>query len=179
MTLITCTRLLGFDAGHRVHEHESKCAHLHGHRYTAELTASGNLDRLGRVVDFGVLKRLVGAWIDDHWDHGFIVWQHDPLVEVLQELHVRESLGETDDEVSEPIRQKLFLLPENPTAENLAAYLLEIVCPQLLEGTGVRVVHVRLWETPNCYADAALTKLRDNETTFKPGDDVDPRLTLF
>src|SRR5262249_14498003 len=54
---VTCTRLLQFDAGHRVYQHEGKCANLHGHRYTAEITAQAEaLDKIGRVIDFSVLK---------------------------------------------------------------------------------------------------------------------------
>ena len=34
-------------------------------------------DELGRVVDFGVINKLFKGWIDDHWDHGFIVWDTD------------------------------------------------------------------------------------------------------
>ena len=61
----TCTRKLEFDAAHRVMEHESKCRHLHGHRYVAEVTvATSELDGLGRVLDFGLLKTELGGWID-------------------------------------------------------------------------------------------------------------------
>ena len=44
----------------------------------------------------------------------------------------------------------------NPTAENLAFYLLHKVCPEELIHTGVTVTHVRVWETENCYADACI-----------------------
>ena len=40
MPRITCTRLLAWDAAHRIPRHESKCAALHGHRYTAEITCA-------------------------------------------------------------------------------------------------------------------------------------------
>ena len=67
----TCTRKIEFDSAHRVMKHESKCRHLHGHRYVAEITAAADgLDDLGRVIDFSVLKSVVGGWVDDAWDHG-------------------------------------------------------------------------------------------------------------
>lgn len=141
---ITCTRLLGFDAGHRVFGHESKCSHAHGHRYTVEIEAraDADLDDLGRVIDFSVLKAKVGGWIDEFWDHGFIVNRSDPLCEML--ARIPNCQGGM---------QKHYILAVNPTAENLAGHLGAAICPELLEGTGVEVIRVRIWETPNCFAE--------------------------
>ncbi len=144
MTLrsITCTRRLQFCAGHRVHKHESKCAHLHGHNYVAFITARApSLDRIGRIVDFSVLKDRVGGWIDQEWDHGFILYQYD--YDAIQTVSALKD-------------QKLYLLPTNPTAENMAEHLLRNVCPLLFDDTPIEVQHVRLWETENCYAEANL-----------------------
>ena len=156
---ITCTRRLTFEAGHRVWGHESKCAHFHGHSYKVEVTASahdprraGNdlerseLDGIGRVIDFSVLKAKVGGWIDARWDHAFLYNEKDTAA--------RDALAWTSPREGELPRT--FPLPVNPTAENLADYLLRTVCPRELEGTGVHVTHVRVWETENCYADANL-----------------------
>ena len=58
--MIEITRRLEFDAGHRVLGHEGKCKNLHGHRYSAEITVTApDLDGLGRVIDFGVIKEKV------------------------------------------------------------------------------------------------------------------------
>ena len=138
-----CTRVLEFDAGHRVLGHEGKCSHLHGHRYRVEVTASAeSLDDVGRVVDFGAVKDVVGRWVDDHLDHGTILSAHDPAVVLLEEI---EGAG--------GVAQKLYLMDGNPTAENLATLLLER-SRELLAPRGVDVVRVRVWETPNCYAEA-------------------------
>ena len=147
MTAISCVRLLGFDAGHRVYGHEGKCAHLHGHRYKVELHARGEsgLDALGRVVDFSVLKERVGGWIDANWDHGLILYGGDPMAEVLSGTSIPGGAGAT---------QKLYVLGENPTAENLAKHLLERIIPPLMLGSGCDVIRVVLWETPNCFAVA-------------------------
>lgn len=137
---LTCTRRLQFCFGHRIMGHENKCAMLHGHNYVALITAQAPLDSIGRVIDFSVLKERVGGWIDQCWDHGFVLFQEDD--EAINTLRSFAS------------RQKVYVMPLNPTAENLARYLLESICPRVLAGTGVRVVRVRLWETENCYADA-------------------------
>ena len=143
MGLITCTRRLEFDYGHRVFQHESKCQHLHGPRGVVEITAvAPGLDSLGRIIDFSVLKAKVGTWLDTYWDHNMILFEKD--VEAVKAVRwVKEG--------KEP-----FIVPFNPTAENLAQYLLTVVCPMVLEGTGVTVTRVKLWETPNGIAEAVL-----------------------
>ncbi|MBF0198688.1 MAG: 6-carboxytetrahydropterin synthase, partial [Planctomycetes bacterium] len=55
-----------------------------------------------------------------------------------------------------PSFKDIFVLPLNPTAENLAYYLLHEVCPKELKGMGVIVHKVVLWETENCYAEVDL-----------------------
>lgn len=139
----TVTRLVEFDAGHRVHGHESKCASLHGHRYRVEIEAKADkLDSVGRVIDFSVLKEKIGGWIDQFWDHTTIVWDQD--TETLKALRWI------------PKYKEPFAAPWNPTAENMAEYLLTQVCPVVLVDTGVIVTRIRVWETPNCFAEAVL-----------------------
>lgn len=139
---ITTTRRIQFSAGHRLWKHEGRCAHVHGHNYVVFFHATADqLDSLGRVIDFTVLKERLGGWIEEHWDHGFICHRED-----------REII----DALSAVRGQKIFLLDANPTAENLADYLLRVVCPRQLTGTGVRIVRVALWETDNCGVEVAL-----------------------
>ena len=147
MATVSCTRRIQFCAGHRVVGHESKCAHLHGHNYVAFLHAEAEaLDSIGRVIDFAVLKGTIGHWIEEEWDHGLVLYVADPVIDQIRALPVWET-GQ---------QQKLFLLPTNPTAENMAAFLLETVGPEQLKGTGVRLRGVTLWETENCYAEVNL-----------------------
>lgn len=131
------TRKIEFDAGHRLVKHESKCRNVHGHRYTAEITVeAAALDDCGRVIDFGAIKEIVGGWVDEKWDHGFLMERGDPIAIWL-----------------EANAMKAAVLDFPPTAENLAQELLRVAYG-LLRDKGIRVVRVRLWETPNCYADA-------------------------
>jgi len=137
------TRRVAFCAGHRVWRHESKCRNLHGHNYVAlfHARAPGELDELGRVIDFSVLKSRLGSWIEEHWDHGFILWEQD-----------EEALRACREVAS----QKIYLLPSNPTAENLARELLLNVAPRQMYGTDVTIVRVELWETENCKVEVTL-----------------------
>lgn len=136
-------RKVEFDAAHRVMNHESKCANMHGHRYVAEIHAEAeDLDVLGRVIDFSVLKAKIGGWIDQYWDHTTIVYDQD-----IQTIAALEQI---------PRNKPFFQASWNPTAENMASFLLHEICPGLLEGTGVIVKKIVLWETPNCFAEAEI-----------------------
>jgi 6-pyruvoyltetrahydropterin/6-carboxytetrahydropterin synthase len=141
------TRRLEFDAGHRIPSHHGKCRHLHGHRYAIEVTLSGNIiteagaTEQGMVMDYSEVKRIANVAVVDLWDHAFLVHRQD--VEVLQFL---QSL---DD-------HKTVVLDSPPTAENLAltAFRILDVAYQDTYGNHLRLQQVRLFETPNCWADA-------------------------
>ncbi len=134
--MIVATRYHDISCGHRVAGHESKCAHLHGHNYRMTFDCAGELDDLGRVIDFSVIKSTLCAWLEDHWDHHFLVWENDPLKEGLLELD-----------------PTCVVTPFNPTAENMATYLAEVIAPELLAGTGVKVIRCRVEETRKCAAE--------------------------
>lgn len=131
----TCARSIEFDTAHRLVNHEGLCAHLHGHRYRAEVECAAPLDAVGRVVDFSIIKERVGGWVAEHWDHATILNNADALF-----IELLANIGET----------RVYRLANNPTAENIAAELLQ-VAKALLDP--VRVVRVRIWETPNCFAE--------------------------
>jgi 6-pyruvoyltetrahydropterin/6-carboxytetrahydropterin synthase len=138
--MITCTRKIEFDAAHRVMEHKSQCKMLHGHRYVIEATfSSENLDKLGMVIDFGVIKEILGGWVEKNWDHNTILNIADKV------------LGE---EISKLTGQKIYYLQGNPTAEVMARYLLEEICPKLFLDKNIVCQKIKLFETPNCYAKA-------------------------
>lgn len=138
----TCTRRFTFCAGHRVYGHESKCSHLHGHNYAVEVTVLGNLDLLGRVIDFSVIKSLVGQWIEDNWDHGFILFSMD--AEAINAVCGMKA--------AEGKPQKHYVMEYNPTAENMARHLMEVVCPYLFKDLPIKAIEVTVHETENCYA---------------------------
>ena len=141
--MITITRRLEFDAGHRITRHESKCRHPHGHRYSLEVTCEApQLDACGRVIDFGKIKELVGGWIDENLDHAFLVYEQDDVM---------LSMLKTGDN-GMPFRH--FTLAAEPTAENVAQLVL-CKCREVLAPFHISVVRVRLYETPNCWADAS------------------------
>lgn len=138
---VTILRKVEFCAGHRLLHHEGKCANLHGHNYLVEFhISSSGMDSLGRVVDFAVINRLFRGWIEDHWDHGFLVWDEDrEAIAALQSVQPH----------------RVYCLPWNPTAENIARYLAERIGPQLLAGVPgyqLTVEKIVVWETTNSAA---------------------------
>lgn len=125
------SREIDFSYGHRLLNYAGKCRHLHGHNGRTLITIeSSELDARGMVMDFSEIKRVLSQWIDEALDHRMILCRKDPAVAVLQQL-------------GEP----LFLMDENPTAENIAKLIF-----QQASQRGFPVVEVRLWETPRCYA---------------------------
>jgi 6-pyruvoyltetrahydropterin/6-carboxytetrahydropterin synthase len=139
---ITIMRRIKFCAGHRLFKHGGKCEHFHGHNYVADFFVTGDeVDAVGRVVDFSELKTRFKGWIDAHWDHSFLISKGDANAEAALRM-------------VEPMRY--FVLPYNPTAENMARYLLENVAPEVLLGTGARATAVRIWETEDSYAEASV-----------------------
>jgi 6-pyruvoyltetrahydropterin/6-carboxytetrahydropterin synthase len=148
--LITITRRLEFDAGHRIPHHANQCRHLHGHRYGLELTVTGALVETegqpdqGMVVDFSEVKAIAKRVIVDAWDHAFLVWREDrPVVEFLATLP-----GHRTVEFDQP-----------PTAEHLAATAFRLLDAAIAARYGTRIAlsRVRLYETPNAWADAGPT----------------------
>jgi 6-pyruvoyltetrahydropterin/6-carboxytetrahydropterin synthase len=139
-------------AGHRVTGHESKCQHLHGHNYRVHFTCmADNLDDVGRVIDFSVVKEKLCLWIEDNWDHKFLHWEHDPVIAAMV-----PSCGPPGNNEArrafEIFYESMVKLPFNPTAENMAQYLVDVIGPQQLAGTGVVLTEVLIEETAKCHA---------------------------
>jgi 6-pyruvoyltetrahydropterin/6-carboxytetrahydropterin synthase len=144
--VLTITRKLEFDAGHRIPDHRSQCRNLHGHRYVLEITLQGDVietegapDR-GMVMDFADVKSLAMAHLVSLWDHAFLVFEGD--------TRVREFLESMPD-------HKTVVLDRIPTVENLAALAFETLASvyDAHYGSNLFLQSVRLYETPNCWAD--------------------------
>lgn len=139
----TASRHHDISCGHRVVGHEGKCRHFHGHNYRIHFTlrpASENqLDSVGRVLDFTMIKDLLCEWLESEWDHKMLLWVADPKADSLQAL--------------DP--DGVVIVPFNPTAENMAAYLLQVVGPEQLPAT-VLLESVVIEETAKCHAGCSL-----------------------
>lgn len=146
--MITAKRYHDISCGHVVSGHEGKCAHLHGHNYRIHFTvaaisgfiygqkkADHQLDDVGRILDFSVIKEKLCMWLENHWDHKFLVWQDDPRAKMLAEID-----------------PTVVWTRFNPTAENMAYELLNTIGPEQLSGTGCMLIEVLVSETAKCSA---------------------------
>lgn len=146
------TRRLEFDAGHRIPNHDSQCRHLHGHRYALEVTLEGDVisdagvPQQGMVMDFGEVKSIAQRHVADPWDHAFLAWRGDTAV-----LDFLATLP----------GHKTVLFDAPPTAEHLAQTALRILEGAYRDkyGNNLRLANVRMYETPNCWADAGRENL--------------------
>jgi 6-pyruvoyltetrahydropterin/6-carboxytetrahydropterin synthase len=117
---------IDFCYGHRLLNYSGKCRHLHGHNGKAVVVLeSESLDERGMLVDFADIKRSLCVWIDSQLDHRMILCESDPAVSHFK------ALGEP-----------LLVIPDNPTAENIARIIFNHARAQ-----GFPVVEVSLWES--------------------------------
>ena len=133
MPIVSITRILRFNAAHRVHnpalsdEENSrlfgKCnnPNWHGHNYTLEITVEGEIDpKTGYVMDLGDLKSIATRELIDHLDH--------------KNLNLDVP----------------FLAGTIPTTENLVLAGWRVLAPLL---GPARLTKLRLWETENHYVE--------------------------
>lgn len=142
---ISAERYHDISVGHRVHGQGGKCEHLHGHNYRIHFTIeslnqSDPLDDVGRVLDFSAIKEHLCSWLEDNWDHKFLIWEDDEFRVTLSQLDPKG----------------VVWVPFNPTAENMGEYLCLVVAPVQLRGTGCKLVKVKVEETRKCSATYTL-----------------------
>lgn len=152
MTKIQASRYHDFSAGHRVVNHESKCQHLHGHNYRVHFFCEAEtLDSVGRVIDFSVIREKLCQWLEDNWDHKFIAYEEDPVLNCIQDLLLCDSTHDDSSKSIDVFEKGIEWVPFNPTAENMAHWLVEVVGPQELKNTGVTLTKVTIEETAKCH----------------------------
>ena len=121
-----------FCYAHRLLGYPGKCAQLHGHNSVVRVEFSGNqVNELGILIDFDEIRKVVNDYLDQQLDHKTILWEKDPLVEVL------EKAG-----------QKVFRMKNQPSAENMAQLIFQEMKKQKLPVSSVKV-----WETPTSCAE--------------------------
>ena len=128
MTVYKVTKRIDFCYGHRLLDYQGECGRLHGHNGILEIDVeSQSLDHLGMVVDFNLISERVKSWVLENLDHKMLLCEQDPVVKALREM-------------GEP----LYVVKDNPTAENIAR-LVYLAARE----RGLQAAEVRLWETPS------------------------------
>lgn len=133
----TVTKYHDICAGHRVIGQGGKCERsYHGHNYRIHFTCEGEIADNGMIIDFNCIGERLCSWVEENFDHKTILWEKDPNVGIFKKITPKG----------------IIVVPFNPTAENMAQFLLQVIGPRQLEGTGVRLVSVRIDETAKCSA---------------------------
>jgi 6-pyruvoyltetrahydropterin/6-carboxytetrahydropterin synthase len=139
---VRVTKRFTIDMAHALWGYDGPCKNIHGHTYHLSVTLigapiqdSGDV-KLGMVMDFGDLKRIVKETILDQFDHALVLNEVAPY-------------SKSDVITSE--FEKVMLVPYQPTCENLLLHFVE-----LLKGffsDGPTLVSIRLEETPTSFAE--------------------------
>lgn len=132
MKTFSIAKTYPFEAAHRLMNYDGKCKNIHGHNYevTIEVTKE-KLDKIGFVEDFAKLKEICKKFIDENLDHTTIFCIYDKdWIKVFNKME-----------------SKIYIMKDNPTAENIAKLLYNIFKLQLPE-----LLQVTITENENSYA---------------------------
>ena len=127
-----------FDAAHRLVGYEGKCQNLHGHMWNVEIEIEGDkLDEVGILWDFTNVKK-----IKERFDHKTILKNCDENEGII--IAIRNSMKGTKD-----YKDCVYLMKENPTAENLA----ELILVYLKKSDDKLKYKIKIYESPKSYAE--------------------------
>ncbi len=143
MSNIRITKQFTFETGHALYGYDGKCRNVHGHSYKLSVTVIGTPIsdesdvKLGMVIDFGDLKKIVKEEVVDPFDHATVFNKFTPHIELAQELEARG--------------HKVILAGYQPTSENMVADFATRIKARLPEN--IRLHSLLLRETETAYAE--------------------------
>lgn len=143
MGKIRLTKEFTLETGHALYGYDGKCKNIHGHSYKLAVTILGDPIektghvKLGMVMDFGDLKKIVSEEIINPFDHATVFNRHTPHKELADELAGRG--------------HKVILADYQPTCENLVEDFAKRITQRLPEG--ILLHSLKLRETETAYAE--------------------------
>ncbi len=143
MDTIRITKEFSFETGHALYGYDGKCKNVHGHSYKLSVTVIGKpIDepgaiKLGMVIDFGDLKKIVKEEIVDPFDHATVFNKHTPHLELAMELKNRG--------------HKVILADYQPTSENMVIDFAQKISAKLPET--IELHSLKLRETETAFAE--------------------------
>jgi 6-pyruvoyltetrahydropterin/6-carboxytetrahydropterin synthase len=142
MNQIRVTKEFRFEAAHALKGYDGPCRNVHGHSYELSVTVIGSpvtdpeSAKLGMVMDFGDLKKMIKKHIVDPFDHALLLNSAAPQKEL--------------EKIGEPFTN-IVMLPYQPTSENFLLDFASRIRELLPDGITLR--SLRLRETANSYAE--------------------------
>ena len=143
MAKIRLTKEFSFESAHALDGYDGLCREIHGHSYRLFVTIKGEPiceagnPKMGMVMDFGDLKRIVNSEIVDRLDHSFVLRDSEQNVELKAMLGAKF--------------EKVVLVDYQPTCENMLADFATRLQKAL--PTHVELHSLRLHETATSYAE--------------------------
>jgi 6-pyruvoyltetrahydropterin/6-carboxytetrahydropterin synthase len=143
MHKIRITKQFTFETGHALYGYDGKCKNVHGHSYKLSVTVIGmpitdtSNVKLGMVIDFGDLKKIVKEEIVDPFDHATVFNKNTPHIELAKELKVRG--------------HKVILADYQPTSENMVIDFASKIKARLSKQIQLHSINLR--ETDTAFAE--------------------------
>lgn len=143
MTKIRITKQFNFETGHALYGYDGKCRNVHGHSYKLSVTVIGrpitdtSHVKLGMVIDFGDLKKIVKEEIVDKFDHATVFNKNTPHVELAKELTERG--------------HNVILADYQPTSENMVIDFAKKIKARLPKN--IELFSLKLQETETSFAE--------------------------
>jgi 6-pyruvoyltetrahydropterin/6-carboxytetrahydropterin synthase len=140
--MIRLTKIFHFEMAHALYGYDGPCKNIHGHSYELEVTIAGkplndpSHPKHGMVMDFSELKKIVGEQIVDRLDHALLLNGNSP----------HRNIPELDANFG-----NVVFVDYQPTCENMLIDFVNRI--QSLLPSYVKLVTLRLKETPNSYAE--------------------------
>ncbi len=139
---IRITKIFKFETAHSLTGYDGLCKNIHGHSYELQVTMAGypiedqNSPKLGMVMDFSDLKKIVKEVIVTPFDHALVLRSDVPetLISELKNLY-----------------EKIILLDYQPTSELMLADFAERIKAKL--PGNIKLKHLLLRETVTSYAE--------------------------
>lgn len=143
MSVIRLTKEFSFEMSHVLDGYDGPCSQIHGHSYRLFVTVSGvpsadpDDPKIGMVLDFGLLKKIVGHVVTDRFDHALMIRETPENAGFVAALRNRFT--------------RIITVPYQPTCENLIARIASAIAPEL--PAGVELHSLRLHETATSFAE--------------------------
>ena len=143
MSNIRITKQFNFETGHALYGYDGKCRNVHGHSYKLSVTVIGNpiTDtshvKLGMVIDFSDLKKIVKEEIVNQFDHATVFNKNTPHLELAKELTQRG--------------HNVILADYQPTSENMVLDFAVKIKARLPEN--IKLHSLKLQETETSFAE--------------------------
>ena len=141
--MIRLTKEFSFETGHALFGYDGKCRNIHGHSYKLAVTVVGRPieeeghTKLGMVIDFGDLKKIVKTEVVDPFDHATVFNKNTPHVELARDLEARG--------------HKVILADYQPTCENMVQDFALRIQARLPDSIQLHALKLR--ETETAYAE--------------------------